>query len=775
MFASLLLRKRMLVLALWILGITLALTAFGLRMADDTPWIDNSVGIWFQTDDPELLTYNAHNEAFGEQEWTLLMLETSSIFDAGFLQDLAVITTRIEALDHVVKVTSIANVRDNNMNDSGDLNYTTLYPAKNGQAASKQEIAALRQRLHNNPIFQSNLLRKESDRHTVVLIQNDNLLHDPTPYRITLVDSITDIVNEYDSITDSALAGTTVVNAALNRASKHDVIVFYILISLFLFIFALLVFKNWRDLITLLSVIIGSIVPVMALIAYLKLPYNMMTVMLPTIMAALGVASVVHVINTFHRLHHDHETKTALHKTLSIVIRPGFYAMLTTAAGFASLTLSTVTPVFQLGLFAAMGIILAWILSITVAPVLLHIFWQKKHKTQSSHNNSWPWLQKLTTPWTGRTWAIVIIALTLPLSGLFQLETDTNYSEFFADDVPVSQAYQKITDAGFAQNPINIGLVYPEGNTYEMAPYFQAVIRFEQAVENLPQIIKLLSPNALVREIDKAFNDDVETATETPAVDRLTSYPAEAISQLLFLAELSGNDDITDLLTQDRDRSQLLALTDYMSSKELDAFNEEVMALAQQHLPSDMQVYLTGTTTLWANMDRQISTTQIQSLLIMAVFLSLILLMIFRSLKLALLGIIVNGLPLAIVLGIMGLLGFTINIATALIGGIILGVVIDDTLHLLMRVRENLKQNEETAIATAINEVGRSIVYTTFIIVGGFACMMTSDFSPSAEFGAFVSLAVVLALLLDLWLLPQLLRLNIGRQLPVLKSEHETM
>jgi len=179
-------------------------------------------------------------------------------------------------------------------------------------------------------------------------------------------------------------------------------------------------------------------------------------------MAALGVASVVHVINTFHRLHRTHETEAALRKTLSIVIRPGFYAMLTTAAGFASLTLSTVTPVFQLGLFAAMGIILAWILSITVAPVLLHIFWQKKHKTQSSHNNSWPWLQKLTTPWPGRTWVLVIIALTLPLSGLLQLETDTNYSEFFADDVPVSQAYQKITGAGFAQNPINIGLVYPK-------------------------------------------------------------------------------------------------------------------------------------------------------------------------------------------------------------------------------------------------------------------------------------------------------------------------
>ena len=770
MFASLLLRKRMLVLTIWILGIILAISAFAVRIAGDTPWIDNSVGIWFKTDDPELLTYKAHNEAFGEQEWTLLMLETPSIFATGFLQDLAAITTRIEALDHVVKVTSITNVRDNDMDNTGELNYTTLYAAQNGQPASKHAISILRQRLHSNPVFQNNLLRKENDRHTIILIQNDNLVHDPTPYRITLIDNITDIVSEYNSITDSAIAGTTVVNAALNRASKHDVVVFYTLISLFLFVFSFLVFKNWRDLAILLSVIIGSIVPVMGLIAFLKLPYNMMTVMLPTIMAALGVASVVHVINTFHRLHRSHDAESALHKTLSIVIRPGFYAMLTTAAGFASLTISSVTPVFQLGLFAAIGIILAWTLSITVAPILLHTLWKNKHKSSAS-DDTWAWLKKSMAPWSGRAWATAIILLTLPLSGLLLLETDTNYSEFFADNAPVSQAYQKITDAGFAQNPINIGLIYPEGKTYEMEPYFQAVMRFEQAVENLPQVIKILSPDALVREIDKAFNDTVEAS----ASDRFATYPPEAISQLLFLAELSGNDDISDLLTQDRSRSQLIALTSYMSSKALDRFNEDVMTLAKQLLPPDMQAYLTGTTTLWANMDRQISTTQIQSLLVMVIFLSLVLLIVFRSFKLALLGVIVNGLPLAIVLGIMGLLGFTINIATALIGGIILGVVIDDTLHLLMRVRANLEHNNENAISIAIGEVGRSIVYTTLIIVGGFACMMTSDFSPSAEFGAFVSLAVILALLLDLWLLPQLLRLTVVKPVPALKSRRETI
>lgn len=756
MFVSLLLRWRTLVLMAWLLGIVLALSAFAVRLAGNTPWVDNSVGIWFKTDDPELVAYEAHNAAFGEQEWTLLLLETDSIFDAGFLRDLSRITARIEALDHVVKVTSITNVRDNDLSEDGDLNYATLYPAGTDRAATDEELTALRQRLHRNPVFHNNLLRTDSNQYTVVLIQNDNLIHDPTPYRITLIDNISDIVKDYDTISDSAIAGTTVVNAELNRASKHDVIVFYLSISALLVLFTLLVLKNWRDLVALLAVVIGSVLPTMGLIAYCRLPFNMMTVMLPTIMLALGVAGVIHVINTFHRLHQDHDAETALQKTLGIVFRPGLYAMVTTSAGFASLTLSNVTPVFQLGLFAALGIVLAWLLSITVVPVLLHSLWLTRHKPlMDSHGQHR--LQGLAKPCSGRTFWVAIIGIAVPLGGLTLLETDTNYSEFFSDNTPVSKAYEKIDAAGFAQNPINISLVYPESMTYAEAPYFEAVIRFEEAIAQLPQVIKVLSPNALVTEIDKAFNGH-------SAPGQLSTYNVEEISQLLFLGELSGNDDLSDLLAADQSRSQLLALTAYMSSKELDRFRDDVLTLARQHLPPDLHVYLTGTSILWANMDRHVSTTQIQSLLAMAVLLSLTLLFVFRSIKLTLIGLLVNGLPLGIVLGLMGLLNVNINLATSLIGGITLGIVVDDSLHLLMRIRDNLGHGREHAIATAIDDVGRSILHTTLIIVGGFACMMTSDFSPSAEFGTFVSLAVVLALVLDLWWLPQLLRLMMGRE-----------
>ena len=116
MSVSRLTRWRWAVLSIWGAAIVMALVALGVRYGQDHFWIDNSVGVWFQADDPELSRYAAHNAAFGEREWTLVLLEAkTSIFESGFLRHVASITRRLQDLENVVKVTSIANVRDNRL------------------------------------------------------------------------------------------------------------------------------------------------------------------------------------------------------------------------------------------------------------------------------------------------------------------------------------------------------------------------------------------------------------------------------------------------------------------------------------------------------------------------------------------------------------------------------------------------------------------------------------------------------------------------------------
>lgn len=745
-------------MTLWSLVLLSFIYVLIMRLFSGAPVIDNSVGVWFQGDDPELKTYQSYNQDFGEREWTLLMLETASIYNPAFLKSLAEISARMEQLPHVLKVTSITTVRDNFITSEEELEYRKIYPQTKEESGliSNQQLNEMHRLLRANPVFDNNLIQEDKDTHTVVIIQNDNFIYDPSRFRLELVDAINDILEQYPQITNYSLAGTTVVNAELNRAAERDVYIYYTLISLLLFVFAWLNFHNFKDLIVMFAVVLGSVVPSMGLIAFMNIPYNMITVMLPTILVSLAVAGVVHIINEFHSQYRQQSRKLAVKNAIRQLWKPCMYTTLTTVFGFASLTVSTVEPIFQLGLYAGIGIFLAWITSLTVAPVLLYIFWPQQKPVSQQQNL---FTNKLVNPDGLYLYKPIklglFICLLIPLLGLGKLETDTNYTRFFDDSTRVTEAYKRIEESGFAQNPISVVIEYPQEYGFPDKNYFRSVLEFEKQLAVLPQVIKIISTNNLLRQIDKAFN------TKYASDSAFEQYDSDQISQLLFLGELSANDDLDDLLLKNKSKAQIIVLTPYMSSKELETFRLQIQQLKDRYLPQALNLYVTGTTVLWANMDKQVSNTQLYSLAGISVFLLLMFISLLRSFRLVTIAILVNALPLAITLGIMGLVGVKINIATALIGGITLGVVVDDTIHLFSRIELFLNQGQGIAIAVknAIGHVGKSIINTTVIIAGGFACLATSSFLPSAQFGAFVTLAIIIALVLDIYIAPILINL----------------
>ena len=745
-------------LVFWSLVISFFLATILTRLLSDQPAIDNSVGIWFSTDDQALKDYQQYNQDFGEKEWTILLIKTASIYNPVFLYELNNITEKIEQLDHIVKATSIVNVRDNEIDQDDALNYTKVFPDvinKQTLLTSKQ-LNQFKQKILANPLFEKNIFQKNDPQHTVILIQNDNQIWNASPYRIELVDAIKNIIQQHPSVEYFALAGTTVVNAELNRAAKRDVLIFYTLITLFLIIFGWLTLNSIKDLSIMLIVVCCSMTSAMGLLAFLNIPYNMVTVMMPTILISLSVAGVIHIINEFHRLNQTYNASKAMQMTIYHLWRPHFSTSLTTIVGFVSLALSTVVPIFQLGVFAGIGIFTGWLASLTIAPVLLVLFWQKKTKPINTHSlllDRWiAGLANITSKYTA--YKIFLLFLTLiPVSGIFLLETDTNYTKFFRGSTDITQAYDNIDNAGYAQNPVSIVLRFPEQSTWSDEAYFKHIVDFEQALEKLPKVIKLMSSTKLIEQIDLAFN-----STNT-SKSIFQGYKQNQINQLLLLGELSNNDDIDDFLLSSKRQAQIVALTPYMSSLELESFKKQVYDLQKQLLPSQIELVITGTTVLWANMDTQVSHTQLVSLIGITSFLIVFLIVLFRSFKLGLIGILVNALPLAITLGVMGWLGIKINMATAIIGGISLGIVVDDSIHFLSGIRSRLNQGIllEDAISQTMKTVGSSILMTSVILIGGFSCMATSEFLPSAHFGIFISLAIAIAFFLDVIIVPALL------------------
>jgi len=759
-----LLKHRYKIIALWLSVLLLAAVVILMRLFTATTIVDNSVGVWFDLKDPEISEYERYNNSFGRKEWTILVLKTQSIYDVAFLDELDQITQKIAQLDHVQKVTSITNVRDNWTNVEDELDYRRLYPDKNDDEVL--DLEKFKQQLAANPIFDKNLINREDDTFTAVVIQNDNFLNDPSPYRTELVNGIENIVKHYPAIQDWGLAGTTVVNAELNKASQRDVIVFYLLVSLLLTIICWLILRSIKDLLVVFSVVVSSVLIAMATLALLEIPYNMATVMLPPLLIALPVAGVLHLITDFHMSHETRSARDTIVNIFKVLWVPSWWAALTTIAGLASFGLSDIAPFYQFGLLGALGVLTALLVNLTIVPILLYIFWDSEKKDLSKHSAfsiSLQTREKLQQPWLS---LFIVLALSVLMAGLKDVEVDTDYSRFFDKNTRISHSYDLLKEAGMGQNPIILHLTYPTDKNYIEPVNFGATLDFEQALLSLPEVIKVLSISDLVDQLDKAYSGQHQ---KTADKSRLKGYNRKQLAQLFLLGEISGNDDIDDLALKSHDEIQLVVMTAYLSSKELHTLRQEIALLKKKYLSGNITLNVTGTTVLWANMDTQIITTQFYTLLLVIIFLIVLLPLLFKSVFLGIFGVIINVVPLAATIGLMAWLGIKINIATVIIGAITIGIVVDDTIHMLYRIQKYREQglSLRDAIDKALTTIGTSIYRTTIILFVAFLSMASSDFLPTAHFGIFVSFSVVLALLLDLIVAPTALKFWAKRQKPM--------
>jgi len=744
----------------WLTLCLLAAGALVLQLAGPRTVIDNSVGVWFLGDDPNLAEYESNNAAFGNREWSILVLETASVADPAFLRDLAQLTTDLEAVPHVRRVLSLANVRAITLAPG---RRPTLAPLLDPAAADP--AAALRVGLKRLPSVERLLLPHGWGTHPSLLVQSDNFLHDIEPYRLELVDAVHRLASAHSSVRSHAFAGTTVINAELNRSARRDALRFYVLVTAMALLFGWLALRDLRDLAIVLAVLAVAVLGPMGGIALFGIPFNMVTILLPLILVSLSVCDVTHVINAFHGERRERSAEDAARAAVSSLWTPCLWTSIVTVAGMLSLALSSVAPIRQMGLATSAGLALAWACTMTMVPALLVLFWRQQPRAANAHWVPGKYGARLLPLLAGRSrWAWLVLAgvLVLPVTGLNRLRIDTDYTRFFSPSTPVSRAYGELEAAGFAQSVVEIVVTTPQaGGSLDQGSYRRGLSALETRAATLPRVRNTLSEGQLLQGVDEALNGPA-------SVPRWISYPDAAVAQLRTAARSAEITELDDYSTPDRRRRRILLLTDYLSSSELHALRDSVGAIADEVLPPDARASLQGTTVLWANMDGEIGRTQVRSILMLAAVFVVLLPILFGSVRLGLLGIVINGLPLAMTFGLMGLLGSRLNMATALIGGVAIGSTVDSTLFFIncFQAELALGRTWTEAIEAAVRRVGDGILITTGILAGGFLCMTVSSFKPTADFGIFTCFTILTGAFLDIVIDPILLGFMAPRAVP---------
>lgn len=731
--------------------------------------IDNRFEIWFYTQDPAIQSYEKGHQEFGDWNWmSVYLTPKDSIYSTGFLTAVATITDKIKTLPDVRKVISLTNAKGNRI-DNDELSYQPIL-AKAPWADS--DVVALKNTLESNLIYRNGLVKPGNDKSTLVLVQVNNRDNDKEAYRVKLVDAVEGLASEQSAaVADYAIAGSPFLNAELNRSSHRDMLVFYPLVSLLVTLITWLIFRNLRDIAIVLLSLTGATVWSVGLMMT-QFDLNMVTIMMPTILVTVAVANVMHFIVTFHlkrKEHSDWDAEKMAKSTLKELWVPALGTTTSTACGFLSLTQTGILPVTLLGYYAAAGIMFAYLITITIVPVMLTLFWGDMGKSEEIsrqltnnaliNKTSWSGIYEKTSfkhPYL--IFSLFVLFSGAVLFNIDKLDADTDYVNLFHEKTQVKQFYHKVENEGYATNSFTLLVHASQG--LEEKNVFPSVLALEKKIEALPKVRNIASPTKLIEEVDRALAEDKKQWQPG-----LSGYGREAVAQLILTAEISGNDDLADMMTKDHRDFQLTVFTDYMSSREVAKFASEVEALAKAQLPNNVEISVTGLPVLWGNMASQLLASQSSILLSLIAPLFFIMLGVVRSVRLVLIGLVVNLLPVALILGIMAWVDIKIDMATVLIGGITMGIAVDDTIHFLWQFRSGLLQGKNLSEAAKItfNHTGTAILMTAFLLSSGFLVMAVSDFTPTSNFGWLTSLTVVIALITEIFLMPTLLVLFVPR------------
>ncbi len=662
--------------------------------------VDNAIDIWFLQDDPALVDYREFQRRFGQDEVIVIAIRGDS--------DLRAPTARgrlSDLRDLVAGVDGIAGV--DSALDSG---VKALVPEDDSLRADRWS--------------------SDDGRVAILVVKVDRTI-DLDRERDNILVALRNRLDDADAVYH--LAGFGVVYSALNEAATVDsALVTLSAYGLILLLLVLLYRKAWPLLVIIATASLGALA-VMGAYAASGQDLNMVTMIIPTLILVASVSTSVHLLLGIAREPANLSARERVLRGIGSMFWPCLINVATTAAGFLSLTGSPMPVISNLGLFAAFGLVFSFALALCLA-----LACSAGLGTLSA-----------TAPLVGiRRFArgLTRIAIRAPqavglgalclglvaLIGLRDLQVDTYSIEFLFEDHVVRQDSAAIErDVGAY---MTLDFTIESSDPVLRAKLLEPVARWQSRVVDAELAQWSHSPASVYRALIGA----------RPELAGTGSLPTEYLPAGLVHGEHA---------------MRVSFGVPMQSAREIAATIDAISALAE--LPADVRVAAAGYLPLYTRMMAYIVDTQVRSFAFAFALVMTVLALLFRSVRQLGLIALSNLLPVLLLLGAMGWLGIRLDAATVTIAAIVFGLVVDDSVHFLYRLRaERTRSDLPNALLQTAGSAGHAMTITTLVMVAGFAVLTLAAIKSIVFFGLLVALAMIAALLTDLLLLPALLSLR---------------
>ncbi len=710
------------------------------------PWlaalgVDNSIEVWIDREAQAFAAYREFLDAFGSEEYVLVLYRLPEPVELDFLERLTDLRFELEEIDGVRRVRDLAQVY--------------------ARGFSLLGLEAFRDEIEGSPFYRNFLISTGGDK-AATWIELEGREHRDRGQLVEAVLAAVQASGIRDALADGEiyLAGSPVIDHALDEGSQRAARTLFPLVFLFSAILLLAFFpRPYGVAIPFLSVGAG-IVWILALMTAAGKSLNMVTVTLPPLLWVLGLSTSIHLLSRCRQLlAAGAEIDEAIRRTMAELARPCLLSALTTALGFASLVASTMQPVRDMGVFAALGILLCLAGNFLLFPFLARRLPPRPSAAEVTPEGCergvgqrHPVLHALAVFVETHPWPIVAAAGGLGLAlviSLFGLRADSNVVGFFKRDSPTAVTYNRVLADFTGPYSIEV-LLTPEQGAVSLDA-FRRLDELGTSFAVLRGVAKALSAADLVKKAHQRSSQappDVHVLPADPvAFDQAWQDAGDYLGDELesFYHDASGTL-----------RLSLFALP--MGSAEHRRLLESVRT-SLDGLGTDWQPRLTGIVPLLVDMQERLLESQIRSFGLAFLLIGPMIALLLRSVRYAALSLVPNLTPIVLSLGVMSFFDIALDPATVMIAGIALGIAVDDTIHLLEAYLRRRRGGEGVmaAVDHSMQTVGRAMMRTSVIATVGFLVLCFSEFLPLLYFGLFTAAAMLAAMAAALVVLPALL------------------
>jgi len=781
--------------AWWVIALA-AIVTLGMSTQLKHIYIDASLEGFFHADDPVRVLYDEFRDQYGRDTFIIVALAPSGpIFEADFLETLRELHERIEnEVPLVVEVISLVNARETR----GVGDELVVGDLMEDWPEDDDALRALEERVRANPLYRNNLISGDGRLTAIVIetevysqigVEEDALagFDDPTrseandgeaesPAYLTgaedrmIVTALLALLDEYQS-TDLEIhyAGTPVLTDQFSLRMQQDMMKFTQLAIVVLIVSLGMLFRRIGAVLLPLITVISSVVVTLSIMAATGTPLTAPTQIIPTFLLAVGVGGSVHILTIYYQARRRGDSKEdgiadALgHSGLAVIM-----TSLTTAGGLLSFVTAELLPISHFGVFAPIGIMVALVYTLTLLPAMMAV--SPGRTGEASKAKPALFSQRLLVGsglWATRHANIVVgataVLIVLSLFGASRIAISHSPVDWFPEGDSVRTGMETMSSNMGGMGNFEILIDTGNVNGFHDPVLLKQIdefhtIAYELSVNGI-EAGKVFSLIDVVKETHKALNENQQVFYAIPD-DR------QLVAQELLLFENAGSDDVEDLVDS-RFRVGRVSVRMPMDDPILfPDFIEAAVAEARRLVGPDVDVQVTGIIHVISATMSAVVDTMVRSYIIALAIITPLMVLLIGKVRVGLLSMIPNLVPVVTTLGIMGWMHIPLDAFTLLVGCVAISLAVDDTIHFMHNFRRYFDEtgDVEASVRKTLETTGQALLYTSIVLSCGFAIYTQAYLTNLFYFGFLTSITIIFAFLADIVIAPALLMLALDQK-----------